>query len=276
MAANSAVTDTNWSPNFDEGRPGGDPIGIVLHHWGVDGQSHDGVVNYLSQDRGAASTSAHYVASAGRVTQLVHDYDRAWHCAGNNMRTIGIECRPEASDEDYETVAQLVAAIRAEWGGLSLSGHSTWFATACPGRYTNSLDWVSNRANEINAGVDVPPAWPTPAAPGVAEDGVWGPLTTCALQAYLGTPMDGIVSEQLAHNRVLYPAASEASWEWVGDGGGSQLIRALQARVGAQVDGYAGYDTACALQARVGAQVDGYVGMETVSKLQAALNRETF
>ena len=93
-------------------------------------------------------------------------------------------------------------------------------------------------------------------APGVAEDGVWGPLTTSALQAYLGTPMDGIVSEQLAHNRVLYPAASDASWEWVGDGGGSQLIRALQARVGATVD--------------------GYVGMETVSKLQAALNREAF
>ena len=276
MTVNNAVTDTNWSPNFDEGRPGGDPIGIVIHHWGVDGQSHDGVVSYLSQDRGAASTSAHYVASAERVTQLVHDYDRAWHCTGNNMRTIGIECRPEASDEDYETVAQLVAAIRAEWGGLSLSGHSTWFATACPGRYTNSLDWIFNRAHEINAGVDVPPAWPTPAAPGVAEDGIWGPLTTCALQAYLGTPMDGIVSEQLAHNRVLYPAAFDASWEWVGDGGGSQLIRALQARVGATVDGYAGYDTACALQARVGATVDGYVGMETVSKLQAALNLETF
>ena len=62
----------------------------------------------------------------------------------------------------------------------------------------------------------------------------------------------------------------------MGDGGGSQLIRALQARVGATVDGYAGYDTACALQARVGATVDGYVGMETVSKLQAALNREAF
>jgi len=256
MAVNSAVTDTNWSPNFDDGRPGGDPIGIVIHHWGVDGQSHDGVVRYLSQPRGAASTSAHYVASAGRVTQLVHDFDRAWHCTGNNMRSIGIECRPEASNEDYETVAQLVAAIRAEWGGLTLSGHSDWFATACPGRYTNSLDWISNRANEINAGIDVSPAWPTPPAGGLAADGWWGPLTTSALQGFLGTPMDGIVSEQLAHNRALYPAASDASWEWVGDGDGSPLIRALQAHVGATVD--------------------GYVGMETVSKLQAALNEGRF
>ena len=276
MSVNSAVTDTNWSPNFDDGRPGGDPIGIVIHHWGVDGQSHDGVVRYLSQPRGAASTSAHYVASAGRVTQLVHDFDRAWHCVGNNMRSIGVECRPEASNEDYETVAQLVAAIRAEWGGLTLSGHSDWFATACPGRYTNSLDWISNRANEINAGIDVSPAWPTPPAGGLAADGWWGPLTTSALQGFLGTPMDGIVSEQLAHNRVLYPAAAESSWQWVGDGDGSQLIRALQAHVGATVDGYAGYDTACALQAHVGATVDGYVGMETVSKLQAALNEGQF
>ena len=74
---NAAVTDVQWSPNYSSGRPYGDVDSITIHHWGVDGQSHQNVVNYLCRDDG--NSSAHYVASAGRVTQLVHDYDRAWH-----------------------------------------------------------------------------------------------------------------------------------------------------------------------------------------------------
>lgn len=34
MTVNSAVTDTQWCDNFDPGRPYGDPLGIVIHHWG--------------------------------------------------------------------------------------------------------------------------------------------------------------------------------------------------------------------------------------------------
>lgn len=271
MAPNKAVTDTNWSPNYDAGRPGGDPLGIVIHHWGADGQSHDGVVRYLSQPRGLASTSAHYVVSAGRVTQLVHDYDRAYHTLGNNMRTIGIECRPEATNGDYETVAGLVAAIREEWGWLPLSPHSQWVATACPGRYTNSIDWISARADELNNGAAPRPSDEARMS-GLAVDGWWGPATTRALQAYLGTPQDGVVSAQLIHNEVLYPAAGDG-WEWVPDGAGSQVVRALQSHLGISVDGYAGYDTARALQAHVGSPADGYVGMDTVAKLQDALNQ---
>ena len=102
-------------------------------------------------------------------------------------------------------------------------------------------------------------------------DGFWGILTTRALQSYFGTPQDGIVSEQLAHNSPYYPAAG-AGWEWVGDGSGSQLIGCLQAYLGIQADGYAGYDTAIALQNRLGITADGYVGMATVAALQNRLN----
>lgn len=270
MAPNKAVTDTNWSPNYDAGRPDGDPLAIVIHHWGVDGQSHDGVVRFLSQDRGDTSTSAHYVASAGSVTQLVHDYDRAWHCRGNNSRTIGIECRPEASDDDYTTVAGLISAIREEWGWMPLTPHSAHFPTACPGRYTEWLDWLSNKA-DTNGSVQRPSDADRRSG-GLAVDGFWGSLTTRALQSYFGTPQDGVISEQLIHNQVLYPAAG-GGWEWVPDGAGSQAIRALQTHLGIYVDGYAGYDTACALQERVGSQIDGYVGMDTVAKLQDALNQ---
>ena len=141
---NYAVTDVVPSPNYDPGRPLGAPTGIVIHWWGLPerGQTHDQVVNYLINGNRASPTSAHYVASVGRVTQLVSDGDRAWHCAGNNARTIGIECHPAATDSDMKTIARLIAAIRSEWGNLPLSRHSDHFATACPGNYSDKLDYL--------------------------------------------------------------------------------------------------------------------------------------
>ncbi len=139
---NYAVTDVHPSPNYDPGRPLGSPTGIVIHWWGLPerGQTHDQVVNYLINGNRVNPTSAHYVASVGRVTQLVSDGDRAWHCAGNNMKTIGIECHPAALDGDMKTIARLIAAIRSEWGNLPLSRHCDHFATACPGNYKDKLE----------------------------------------------------------------------------------------------------------------------------------------
>ena len=243
MAPNTAVTDTQWCENYDPGRPYGDPLGIVIHHWGTDGQSHDAVAAYLARADG--NTSAHYVASAGRVTQLVHDYDRAWHCYGNNACTIGIECRPECDPGDFETVAQLIAAIRDEWGYLPLSGHREHFPTECPGRWQARLDELDARALAIQGGS---PATPTPPAPGLlAVDGWWGPATTAALQAWLGTPVDGTVSSQDGAWRENLPAAG-AGWDFENDPDGSQMVFALQARLGVPVDGYAGMATVAALQ----------------------------
>lgn len=266
MTVNSSVTDTNWGPNFDPGRPYGDPLGIVIHHWGIDGQSHDAVASYLARPDG--NTSAHYVVSGGRVTQLVHDYDRAWHCMGDNARTIGIECRPECDDDDFETVAQLIAAIRDEWGNLSLSGHRDHFATACPGRWQARLDELDARAQAIQGGSATPP----PTAPGVlAIDGWWGCATTRALQARLGTPVDGIISSQEAANRDYVPAAG-TGWKWSSNPDGSRAIAALQARLGVPGDGIIGPKTITVLQARLGVPGDGYAGMATVAALQTSLN----
>jgi len=107
--------------------------GIVIHHWGVRGQRHDDVVKFFVS--GPGTTSAHFVVSAGRIDCLVSPLDAAWH-SGNavgNATTIGIECHPEATDEDYATVAKLVSFLRSEYGHLPLSPHRQWNATACPG-----------------------------------------------------------------------------------------------------------------------------------------------
>lgn len=120
---------------------------ITIHHWGVPGQTHDGVNNFFVN--GPGTTSAHFVASAGRVNCLVSPLDAAWH-AGNavgNATSIGIECRPEASDGDYETVAALVRYLRDEYGpDLPLIPHRNWQATQCPGI------WDLDRINLMASG----------------------------------------------------------------------------------------------------------------------------
>lgn len=185
MAVNYAVTDTRWSPNFSPGRPGS-PSQIIIHHWGVDGQSHQGVVDYLCRPGG--NSSAHYVVSAGRVTQIVHDYDRAWHSGSNrgNGYGIGVECRPEMSQGDFETVARLVAAIRAQHGDLPLSGHQDWYSTACPGRWYARLGDLDARARQVAAGGGAAPA-PRPSWM-LDVDGDWGPKTGARFREVFGLP----------------------------------------------------------------------------------------
>lgn len=116
--------------------------GIVIHHWGANGQTHSGVVNFFVN--GPGTTSAHFVASSDGVHCLVSPLDAAWH-SGNpvgNATTIGIECRPEATTADYQAVAELVAWLRTTYGAdLPLTPHRNWQATACPGIWDlNRLD----------------------------------------------------------------------------------------------------------------------------------------
>jgi N-acetylmuramoyl-L-alanine amidase CwlA len=121
--------------------------GVVIHHWGLPGQTHDGVVDFFVN--GPGETSAHFVVSAGRITCLVAPEDAAWHCPGKNATHIGIECRPEATAADYATVAELVAWLRATYAlPLPLSKHRDWYNTACPGVW--DLDRINALAGKAS------------------------------------------------------------------------------------------------------------------------------
>lgn len=122
---------------------------ITIHYWGATGQTHDGVVDFFCN--GPGQTSAHFVASDGRVSCIVSPPDAAWH-AGNahgNATSIGIECHPEATDGDYQTVADLVAWLRTQYGDLPLFPHNHWTSTSCPG------PWDLNRIDQLARGEDM-------------------------------------------------------------------------------------------------------------------------
>ncbi len=284
---NSAVTDVQWSPNYSSGRPWGDPDSITIHHWGVDGQSHQNVVNYLCRDDG--DSSAHYVASAGRVTQLVHDYDRAWHAGpGGNPRSIGIECRPEMSEGDVATVIRLIHAIRAEHGNLPVVGHRDWMSTDCPGRWYSHLDELSNESGFGAAAAPQPAVDANPytgnwnATDGQGElrlTGNFGMATIGRFQQVMGTTIDGVLDDdgspaverfQAFLNSVV-PADSQIALNGAPaldvDGIlGPNTWRTFQYLVLAWHKGYVpdGWD--------FGDWVDGVPGAATIKALQRALN----
>ena len=258
---------------------------ITIHHWGARGQKFDNVVNWLCQKR--AGTSAHYVVEAGKVACIVDPDRRAWH-AGNsrgNHESIGIECRPEATEGDYATVAALVADLRAVYGNIPLKRHKDWTSTACPGVWDiGKIDRLARGAKAPvkapSGGASVPAS--KPAAPGkLVEDGRWGTATTSALQRllnaktgsklkidgrtgpetwkalqrHLGHPVvDGVIEHQSYRHTELGNGISPNGWVFSGrKSKGSKTMRRLQAKVGVAQDGVVYEGTTKALQRAINA-----------------------
>ena len=259
---------------------------ITIHHWGSRGQKFDNVVNWLCQKR--AGTSAHYVVEAGKVACIVDPDRRAWH-AGNsrgNHESIGIECRPEATEGDYATVAALVADLRAVYGNIPLKRHKDWTSTACPGVWDiQKLDRLARgvKPGVSGGGATVPAPKPKPAVQGgkLVVDGRWGvatskalqrflkgkghavgkidgrmgPKSWRALQEYLRAPYkDGKISRQSYRHTELGNGISPNGWEYTGrKSRGSQTIELLQKWAGASVDGVLYEGTTKAVQRKLNA-----------------------
>lgn len=103
-------------------------------------------------------------------------------------------------------------------------------------------------------------------------DGKIGHNTVKAMQAWLGTPQDGIVSGQSKRQRKYLIACVEDSWRFLDNPKGSLMVKALQKKLGCVTDGIMGKNTVTALQRMLGVKQDGYLGQETAKALQRYLN----
>lgn len=140
---------------------------------------------------------------------------------------------------------------------------------------------VQNRVNELlGSGTTYVPDASDEPTDKLEVDGEWGVLTTMALQRVLGTTVDGIVSNQYASYRAANPGLLASSWEWESNPGkgGSEMVKALQKRLGETPDGFIGPKTIKALQRYLGTTVDGCVSNPSlmVQVLQRKLNAGTF
>lgn len=268
------------SPNFGYpmGTKGQNKVNkIIIHHWGSDGMAFNGVVSWLCNP--SSNVSAHYVVEAGKAACLVDWNNAAWHAGSQkeNKSSIGIECRPECTKADFDTVAQVIASI---WKGmgkkLPLIGHKDVANTNCPGRYYSRLNELYALAEKHYNGTPAPQ--PTPIKK-LDVDGIFGEKSVTRLQEYLASYVDGYFSGQLKKQQKYFESVTAVEF----GGGGSLCVEKLQALIGLKgddIDGLLGRQTVTALQRFLSKNnydvgewgADGYWGECTSKALQRYLN----
>lgn len=199
--ANYTLTQNHAVKNGTfNGRRAADITKFIIHHWGVKGQSFVNVRNFLCRNSAAlgdAPTSASAVLEAGRVEEIAADTTITYHAGhwGANVAGYGIECRPEATAADIETLCQYIADKSRRLGlkSFTIEGHRDYSATACPGDYYAKMNYIINRVNEILAGKpqNATPA-PAPAPSTGGKYTVKAGDTLSAIAAANGVSVDAI------------------------------------------------------------------------------------
>ena len=103
-------------------------------------------------------------------------------------------------------------------------------------------------------------------------DGKIGHDTVKAMQSWLGTQQDGIVSGQSNRQKKYLIACVSSAWKFSDNPKGSLMVKALQRKLGCAIDGIMGKNTVTALQRMLGIKQDGYLGSDTAKALQIYLN----
>ena len=101
-------------------------------------------------------------------------------------------------------------------------------------------------------------------------DGWLGPKTVRRIQEIMGTPIDGVLSDQWIFWAAQNPGLVSAEWVAHPETG-SEIVRALQRMAGVAQDGIIGPETISALQAFFGTPIDGC--MSGPSALVMAMQR---
>lgn len=309
MSNSSLVNYTRISPNKTS--PRRNKIDrITIHH--MAGNLTVETCGNVFATRSKQASSNYGIGSDGRVGMYVEEKDRAWTSSSgaNDHRAVTIEVADNAGAPGWGCSSAAMAKLillcadicrRNKIGKLTYTGNTSgnltlhkWFAsTDCPGAYLESqMTTIAAEVNKLLASGATTYTWngttasggssapssskPAPSSGKIAVDGKWGQATTRKAQQVFGTTVDGIISRQKYSCKKYLLNAYTSSWDFRTSnfGNGSQLIRAIQARIGAVVDGFFGPNSVKKLQVFLGVPADGYLGPVTVKAFQRWLNAQ--
>jgi len=273
MSNSPLVTYTKISPN-QSSRLGCKIDRITIHHMaGILDVETVGRI-FSSGEREASSNYA--IDNSLRVGMYVEEKDRSWASSNgdNDRRAVTIELAndtvgPEwhVSDAVIDRCIELCVDV-CQRNGIKalnytgdLSGNLTkhcWFAaTACPGPYLGpKFPYIAEQVNKRLSGAEPIPPEPVPSFTPLDEDGIFGPLSTMALQKFLGTVEDGEISGQVYSLRKYWPALTTCAYD---DEDGSLCIETFQKYLTKR--GFA-------------CEADGYLGPETIKTIRTWLKKQ--
>ena len=280
---------------------------IVIHYTGNNNDTAKANCNFFKYTN-TRSAGAHFFCDrSGTVIQSIPMNRIAWSVGGfftqkngagsyykkcTNTNSVSIEMCDLAnkypSDAQIKACKTLIAHIQSQCpNAKTIIRHWDVNGKSCPARMTgtNNAEWkkfladLGRASSGSSAPASKPASTPTPkpaqTSNKIAVDGEWGKGTTRAAQKVFGTPVDGIVSRQIAKYRSYMPNCLTSSWDFRTSGysSGSALIKAIQRWCGTSADGLCGPGTIKALQKKLGVKADGYMGPNTVKAFQTYLNK---
>lgn len=214
----------------------------------------------LQRNGNPREASWHYQVDDCQIIQSFEDTTICWHAANGNRQSIGIEICVNDDGDFHKAIGNAVMLVKTLMICYRLDEsrvvqHRFWTGKDCPHFLragTKGITWSQFIAMVRSADIEQL-GQPNPIQvkqKKLAVDGFFGPLTIGALQAYFGTPKDGILSKP------------------------STVIIALQKWLGVKQDGLLGPITIKALQKRFGTPQDGIISKPSlvIKELQHRLN----
>lgn len=295
MSNSSLITATYkaHSNNYSVGRSGRKIEKVTIHHMaGVLTAKQCGSIF----QNGSRSASSNYgIGKNGEIALFVDEANTSYADANwdSNCKSVTIECSNNKTGGDWtvsdtvlNSLINLIADIFKRNGikkaikGETITWHSMYSATTCPGNYLRSkMDYIVEEVNK-KLGNSTSNSTSTDKKEETKHkidvDGLWGTDTTKKAQEVFRTTVDGKVTDQRKEYKAKNPGL--ISFEWLSEPSsyGSELIRAIQKKVGANVDGWIGTETIKKMQKWLGTIQDGYVSSPSamVKAFQKWLNKQ--
>ena len=144
--------------------------------------------------------------------------------------------------------------IPVGWGYIRGFGRPKYISTQAVNMSTHKSTKLNNTSTKI------------------AVDGSWGKETTLRAQQVFGTAQDGVISGQPKEYKKYFPNVYTIEYVSYKQASGSQLVRAMQKKLGVAADSFFGPNTVKAFQKWLGVKQDYSVGPDTVKAFQKWLN----
>ena len=296
MTINRKISLINF---YDSNRSKNQIKYIILHYVGAVSTAKNNAEYFYDKFRGA---SAHYFIDENEIWQVVEDNDSAWAIGANkyytdarNTNSISIEMccyknskgKLDIKEEVVNKAIELTKYLMEKYNidADHVIRHYDATRKMCPAPFVNdesrwqdfkkALGEKSTSSSTTNS-TSSSSSSNNSSSNSLAVDGKWGTATTKRAQQVFKTTVDGMVTDQYACYKAQNPGL--ISFEWLNNPSsyGSELIRAIQKKVGANVDGHIGPNTIKKMQAWLGTVQDGCVSnpSDVVRALQKWLNKQ--
>lgn len=244
---------------------------MIIHHAAAKKASASDIHRWHKQ-RGWSGAGYHFlVRKDGEIYRLRPEKYIGAHASGSNSDSLGI-CfegdfeTEKMGDKQKKSGKELVAYLKKKYGISKVQRHKDVGSTSCPGK-NFPFSEIAGASGSVSVSTEKEESG------SLKVDGWWGVKTTKKLQKIFKTPLDGEVSNQDPKQKKYLLRADSGSWDFKGQGNGSDLIGAMQNKVGVKDDGFMGPKTVRALQKFLGVTADGYMGEKTVKALQKWANK---